>query len=136
MTTPSAADCIGQYIKLRDFIAAKNAEFSAYLEPYQKAMENIENFMMGELNKVAAGPDGKASIATPYGTCYRSRQTSVKVADREDYMDFLFDGRREGFITNAVSKEAVTEYVEQFKAVPPGIEVTPFYKIHFNKPKG
>jgi hypothetical protein len=136
MTTPSPADCIGQYIKLRNYIAAKQKAFDEELAPYQAAMTAIENVMLGELNKIGTGEGDKASIATPQGTCFRKRLLSVKVADREEFMDFLFDGRREGFITNAVSKEAVTEYMDQFKSTPPGIDTQWIHKIQFNSPKG
>jgi hypothetical protein len=130
----SPADCIGQYIRLRDFIAVKDLEHKSAMAPYHAAMETLENHMTGVL-AAQAGVDGKASIATAQGTCFRKLKTAIKVLSREDFMDFVFDGRREGFITNHVPSEAVKEYIEQFKSVPPGLDVTSFYQIQFNSPK-
>ena len=135
MTAHSHADLIGRYIKLRNFIDAESKAFKEKMKPYDDAMTTIENHMTAELIK-QSGNDGKASIATPQGTCFRKLTTSVKMADREQFMDFVFDGRREGFLTNHVSKDAVTEYLEQFKSIPPGIDIATFYTVQFNSPKG
>ncbi len=135
MTEKSPAEYIGQYIKIRNYIAAQEATFKKAMEPYHAALEQIEGHMAGVLQQ-QAGADGKASIATAQGTCFRKLQTSIKVVDREDWMDFIFDGRREGFITNHVSKDAIREYMDQFQSTPPGIDVVPFYQIQFNSPKG
>ena len=132
---PTHADCIGQYIKLRNFIAARQEAFDAEMAPYHAAMKALEDWGGGILNQLAGDEDEKASLATPQGTMYRKKTLSVKVADREEWMDFIFDGRREGFLTAAVSKEAVVEYMDQFKAVPPGIETTWIRKTLFNSPK-
>ena len=132
---PTHADCIGQYIKLRNFIAAKQEAFDAEMKPYADAMKALEDWGAAVLNELAGNDDEKASLATPQGTMYRKKTLSLKVADREGWMDFIFDGRREGFLTAAVSKEAVVEYMEQFKSTPPGIETTWIRKTLFNSPK-
>ena len=136
MTSPSPADCIGQYIKLRNFVAAEDAKHAERMSPYHAAMSSLEAWGMAELNQIAGDDDTKASIATPRGTVYRKKVLSIKVDDREAWMDFIFDGRREGFLTAAVSKEAVQEYMDQFKSVPPGIATTWIRKTLFNSPKG
>jgi hypothetical protein len=132
---PTHADCIGQYIKLRNFIAARQEAFDAEMKPYADAMKALEDWGAGVLNELAGNDDEKASLATPQGTMYRKKTLSLKVADRGEWMDFIFDGRREGFLTAAVSKEAVVEYMEQFKSTPPGIETTWIRKTLFNSPK-
>ena len=134
MTDRSNADLIGQYIKIRNFIDSETKKFEASMETYRAAMTSIENHMLGVLNAQADG-EGKSSIATPAGTCFRKIFTSIKVADRDAWMDFVFDGRREGFLTNHISKDAVSEYMEQFSAQPPGLEIATFYKCQFNSPR-
>ena len=132
---PTHADCIGQYIKLRNFIAARQEAFDAEMQPYHDAMKALEAWGMGILNQLAGDDDEKASLATPQGTLYRKKLLSVKVTDREEWMDFIFDGRREGFLTTAVSKEAVVEYMETYRSTPPGIETSWIRKTLFNTPK-
>lgn len=131
----SPTDCIAQYIKIRNHIDAQTKAFNESLQPYVDALEKLEAHMAAlALNEV--GPSGKWSLATPAGTAFRKLYTSVKVADRDEWMDFIFDGRREGFITNHVPKDAVTEYIEQFNTQPPGLDITSGYRIQFNSPKG
>lgn len=132
---PTHADCIGQYIKLRNFISARQEAFDAEMQPYHDAMKALEAWGMGILNQLAGDDDEKASLATPQGTMYRKKTLSVKVADREEWMDFVFDGRREGFLTTAVSKEAVVEYMDTYRSTPPGIETAFIRKTLFNSPK-
>ena len=131
---PTTADVIERYIQTRDFIAKKTAEFEEYLAPYQGSMATMEAWMAEQLN--ALGVEGeKCAIRTEKGTAFRQTNTNVKVEDRELFMDFVFDGRREGFLTSAVSKDAVKEYLEMHNHVPPpGVAVAFHHKTMFRKP--
>jgi hypothetical protein len=132
---PTATECISQYLKIRNYIEAQQKAFDERMKEYKDALEQIENHMAAvALNEV--GPSGKWSLATPQGTAFRKLYTSVKVADREAWMDFIFDGRREGFVTNHVPKDAVAEYIESFNTQPPGLDIATIYRIQFNSPKG
>lgn len=125
----TTADLIGRYIQLRDHIEAVTKQFEASLVPYKEAMEAISGAVSAEIERL----DGQ-SIKTEQGTAYRSEWTAVKVADREAFMDFVFDGRREGFVTNATSKEAVKEYMDAHNGqLPPGINFTSGYKTLFRR---
>lgn len=133
---PSHADCIGQYIKLRNFISARQEAFDAEMAPYHAAMKALEDWGAGILNQLAGDEDEKASLATPQGTMYRKKTLSVKVADREKWFEFVFsDFDHARYLTAAVSKDEVSMYMEKFKAAPPGIETTWIRKVQFNSPK-
>lgn len=167
---PTMADMIGQYLKLRDAVAEKDAihEMTGMSEmdlslvtlasdsktrthdvifkiiqrfeylatgtgAYKEAMTAIEQAVSEQLIKDAGSENGNYAIKTEQGTAYRQKWTQAKVADREEFLDFVFDGRQEGFLTNHVSKDAVTEYIEQTGAVPPGLDFTQGYKTLFRK---
>jgi hypothetical protein len=132
---PSHADYIGQYIKLRNFIDAQQEAFDAEMKPYHDAMKALEDWGAGVLNELAGDDDAKASLATPQGTMYRKKTLSLKVADREAWFAFIFESQREEFLTAAVSKEAVSEYMDKYKAAPPGVETAWIRKTIFNSPK-
>jgi hypothetical protein len=133
---PTHADCIGQYIKLRNFIAARQAAFDAEMEPYNAAMKALEDWGQGVLNQLAGDDDAKASLATPQGTMYRKKTLSVKVADREAWFTFIFsDADHERYLTSAVSKEEVQEYMKKYQSAPPGVETAWIRKTLFNSPK-
>jgi hypothetical protein len=96
---------------------------------YQAAMTAIEQKITEQMND-----SGETSIKTEQGTAYRSEWMAARVTDREMWMDWVFDGRHEGFLTNHVSKEAVKEYIDETGAIPAGLDVTKGYKTLFRKP--
>jgi hypothetical protein len=133
---PTHADCIGQYIKLRNFIAARQKAFDAEMAPYVAAMKALEDWGAGVLNELAGNDDEKASLATPQGTMYRKKTLSLKVADREEWFAFVFaDSDNVRFLTAAVSKEEVQDYMKKYQSTPPGIETSWVRQTLFNSPK-
>ena len=90
--------------------------------------------MTDQLNQLTGASDGNKSIKCGAVTAFRQRWTAAKVADREAFMDFVFDGRREGFLTSHISKDAVTEYMEGHNGqLPPGVDYTSGYKTVFRR---
>ena len=134
----NANDLIGQYIKLRDYVAKRSAEHAEELAPYTAAMKTIEDATSALLIESAGGDEGKANIVTPNGTAYRKRWTSIKMADRPTFMAFVGSDfvHRQNFLTAAVTKSEVEEYIEMQKSTPPGLDVTRGYSTLFNRPKG
>lgn len=135
---PNATDLIGQYIKLRDFVAKRSAEHAEELAPYTAAMAAIENAASQLLIEASGGDEGKANIVTPAGTVYRKRWTQIKMADRPTFMAFVGSdfAHRQNFLTAAVTKSEVEEWIEMQKSVPPGLDIARGYNTLFNKPKG
>lgn len=136
---PTDADIIGQYIKIRDFIDKKSTEFEETLKPYKDAMTALEGTMSQRLIERKGN-----SVTTESGIAYRSAIMSAKVADSNVFFDWVFKDNRRGFITIAVTKDAVKEYMEAGKVIengkektgppPPGIDVTWIFKTNFRKP--
>lgn len=133
----NANDLIAQYIKLRDYVAKRSAEHAEELAPYAAAMTSIENACAAMLLE-QGGEEGKANIATPSGTVFRKRWTSIKVVSRPDWFAFVTAdwADRQRFLTAAVAKTEVEEWIEVNKAKPPGLDIDRGYNIQFNKPKG
>ena len=122
-------EMIARYIKLRDKVDMLNKAFDESLAPYKAGMQAIEGQVTIEMDNL-----GVDSIkCNGVGTAFRKTTLSVKVEDREAFMDFVFDGRREGFLTSHVAKEAVEEYIESHKSSPPGIAVVPILKTQFRR---
>jgi hypothetical protein len=134
----NATDLIARYIQLRDFVAKRSAEHAEELKPYAEAMAAIENAGSAMLIESSGGDEGKANIVTPAGTMYRKRWTQIKMADRPTFMAFIGADftHRQSFLTAAVTKSEVEEWVEMNKMVPPGLDITRGYSTLFNKPKG
>ena len=127
----TADELIGQYIKLRNYVASENEKHEQRLKPYNDGMVAIEGTITEMMNTL-----GVTSLkAEGVGTAFRQEWTSVKMADREVFDQFVqeYDGGLE-FFTNAVSKEKVKEFMEaNTGALPPGIDFTRGYKTVFRK---
>lgn len=134
----TADELIAQYIRLRDFVDKRSKEHAAELEPYQAALKTIENAGSAMLIEASGADEGKANIVTPSGTMYRKRWTQIKMADRPTFMAFVTADwtARQSFLTSAVTKSEVEEFIEREKAIPPGLDIARGYSTLFNRPKG
>src|ERR1700753_2316861 len=124
----NANDLIAQYIKLRDHIEARSKEHIAELAPSRAGMDAIEQACSALLIE-QGGEEGKANIVTPAGTVYRKRWTAIKMADRPAFMAFVASDwpTRQAFLTSAVTKSEVEDFIEHEKTVPPGIDIARGY---------
>lgn len=130
---PSIGDLIDKYIQYRQHVEAMDAAYKEKRAPYTEAMKTIENFVLAQINEMG----GQSVSSAAKNTAFRSEWTSAKVDDRELFMDFVFDGRQEGFLTSHVSKEAVEEYKSGHDGqLPPGIKWDSGYQVTFRKARG
>jgi hypothetical protein len=134
----NATDLIAQYIKLRDHVEARSKAHAEELAPYLAGMKTIEAAGSAMLIEASGEDEGKANIVTPAGTMYRKRWTSIKMADRPTFFAFVTGDwtARQSFLTSAVTKSEVEEFIEREKAIPPGLDISRGYSTLFNKPKG
>ena len=112
-------------MELRNTKELKTRKHEEELKPYIASMTLIENVLMEEINRL----EGQ-SIKTQFGTAYRSTVTSFRVADREIWLDFVFNGNHRDFLTANVSKDAVKDWMEEKDETPPGLNVTQLYRMN------
>lgn len=122
-------DLIIKALEIREDIDAMKKAHGEELEPYESALQDIENALLARMVERRA-----RSIGTVHGTAYQSSQLRVKVADRKAWMDFVFNKKLPEFMTNHVSKEAIKEYMDECSGqTPPGIETTTFVQCNIRK---
>ena len=122
-------EIIAKYIQIRDKKQAMEKEHKEHIAKYTEAMTKIEQYMLGELTK--AGLD---SMKAKTGTAYKSLQTRVKVDDPEIFRKFIQEHKAWDLSETRASKTAVEQYLEENEDVPPGVSVTRFYNVRFNRP--
>lgn len=134
----NADEIIGNYILLRNWIAKRSAEHAEELRPANEAMAKYEAMGAALLVESSGAEEGKANIVTPHGTMFRKRWTSITCADRPTFFSFVAGDweARNKFLTSAVTKKEIEEWIEVEKAVPPGLNVARGYSVQFNSPKG
>jgi hypothetical protein len=129
MSDPTDNDLIATYIRYRDYVAAQNKAHAERMAPYEAAMEKLAGAMHLRLNE-----RGDESVKTEAGTAYKSTSTSIKVADREAFFNFVRDADAFEMLTAAVAKDAVKAYMEEHQDVlPPGLEQSTFTKVNFRR---
>ena len=128
MDTNNMNDLIGAYVGVRDKIAEIEATHKKELEPYKTALDKIESRVMELLN--ASGMD---SAKTESGTAYITTATSVTVADKSAFMDFVTSQGAFDFLDVKDNKTAVSEYADANQALPPGVNLTRRVKVGFRR---
>jgi hypothetical protein len=107
---------IEQFIKLRDKIKADDEEHKKKMEPARDTLKKLEAVILAHLQ--AAGLDNAKS---PAGTAYRSTKKSATIADGEAFWNFVVANKLWDLIDKRANSTAVTDYLEQNKQLPPGI---------------
>ena len=127
---------IAQFIKLRNYVDAQSKAFEETMKPYKDGMGAIENYFSAKLNEMAPDTEGKASIATSGGTVFRKKEMAVSIADREAWFNFIgsdFEANMR-FLTTAVTKKEVQEFITKYQQLPPGLNAQWIYKTQFRSP--
>ena len=126
----NTGEMIQQFIKLRDYVELKTKEFEETMKPYKAGMAAIENAVSQQIIDL-----GGESIKTEFGTAYRTTVMAVKMADRQAFMEFVTQdwGEREAFLTSAVTKDVVKDWIEQNNSKPPGLDIAYIHKTNFRR---
>jgi len=112
-------ELIQKYLKLREAKQEKEAEHKAELKPITNAMTKIEQMLLSEFSET-----GQESAKTAFGTAYVSTRTSAKVANRDEFLEFVTREGAWSFLESRVNKTAVDEYMAEHEELPPGVDVT------------
>lgn len=126
--TPNDETLIASYIAIRDKQAKLKEKHEEELRPHRAHMAAIMNEMLARLN--ARGADNSK---TPSGTAYKSMQTSAKVIDRDEFLNYVIDNARYQLLTNHVSKEEVEAVIQLTGDPPPGVEVSRTLVVNFRR---
>lgn len=126
----SEADMVRKYVELRDRKKQMEEAFKEQVAPLTQAMDTLENALLQRMNE-----SGAESIKTEFGTAYKAKVMSTRVADRETLMGFVREQGAFQLLTAAVSKEAVRDYMETSGGFPPpGVDVSFITSVNFRRP--
>ena len=128
MTTMNVEAIVGAYIKVRDEVAQIKANHKAQLEPYTQALDKLEAQMLQVLSDA-----GVESMKTSAGTAYRSERTSVTVADKSAFMDYIESNRAFDLLDVRANKTAVEGFMAENQDVPPGVNIRREVAVNFRR---
>lgn len=128
MTTMNVEAIVSAYIKVRDEVAQIKASHKAQLEPYTQALDKLEAQMLQVLSDA-----GVESMKTSVGTAYRSERTSVTVADKSAFMDYIESNKAFDLLDVRANKTAVEGFMAENQDVPPGVNIRREVAVNFRR---
>lgn len=122
-------DVIATYMKLRSQKEAIEAQMKEQTAAIKAKMEKLESWI-----KEQADVQGVTSFKTKHGTAFLTTTDYANVADWDAMLAFVRENEAYDLFEKRVSKTAVRGYIEQTKAVPPGVNYGTRLDVNIRKP--
>lgn len=122
-------DVIATYMKLRGQKEAIEAQMKEQSAAIKAKMEKLESWI-----KEQADVQGVTSFKTKHGTAFLTTTDYANVADWDAMLAFVRENEAYDLFEKRVSKVAVRGYIEQTKAVPPGVNYGTRLDVNIRKP--
>lgn len=120
---------VAGYIKFRSEKAAIKAEAEAKMGALDEKMAKLETWI-----KAKADKDGVTSFRTAHGTAFLTTVDYASVADWDQVVAFIKANEAYDMLEKRVSKTAVRGYLNENKAVPPGVNYGTKLEVNVRKP--
>jgi chemotaxis methyl-accepting protein methylase len=104
------------YFQCKSEVAAIEAEAKEKSTPLKEKMNTLIAWM-----EAKAQEEGLKNVPTQYGTGYWTTHTNCSVANSTEFFDFVRNQNAWELIEKRASKAAVSAYLDENKALPPGI---------------
>lgn len=110
------SEVVEKYIELRTKKAQFKAEYDMKVAKLDESLEKIEGVLLKAFEET-----GISSVKTEFGTAYTSTKTTVPVADKEVFMEFVRSNDEWPLLEVRASKSSVEQYKEEHGELPPGV---------------
>lgn len=120
---------VAAYMKLRQQKEALEASIKEEVGAIKDKMTKMEAWI-----KEQADAQGVTSFKTKHGTAFLSTTDYANVADWDAVLNFIQEASAFDMLEKRVSKIAVRGYIEEHKAVPPGINYGTKLEVQIRKP--
>lgn len=115
----SLSDMAATYVRLRDMIAEDDKNHKETMAPKRQALNDLNALLLGKLQGM-----GVDSFKSPSGTVYVTTRRSATIQDVELFWEFVVKQAAWDLVDKKANAPAVSDYVEQFKNLPPGVSLT------------
>lgn len=123
------SELVALYIECREEKASLKAEYDAKVTPVDEKMAKIEAKLLEVMDQT-----GMESVKTDAGTAYKSTRTTVSVADRDAFMEFIKDGDHWSMMEVRAAKTAVEQYKAANDELPPGLNWRAEVVVNIRRP--
>lgn len=121
-------DAVKAYIAIRDRKAALKAKHAEELRPYDEALTKLEGQVLSIMFDT-----GMESIRTESGTAYKTTRTSVTIADKSAFMDYIKSHQDFEMLDVRANKTAVEGYLAEHQDLPPGVNIVRENAVNFRR---
>jgi hypothetical protein len=119
MSGPKAEDVIEAYTKLRDKRSELKRAYEAEDSILKDKMRKLDAWLLGKMAEVGTTQlKGNGSVA------FISTIDKAKCDDWGTFWQWLADNARLDMLEKRVANKSISEYLEEFGELPPGISVT------------
>lgn len=126
---PNVDDVVATYMKLRRVKEQIEAESKTKVDELKVKMMKLEAWI-----KEQADLQGVTSFKTKHGTAFLTTVDYANVADWDAIKKFIIENEAYDMLEKRVAKLAVRGYIEQHKAVPPGVNYGTRLEVNIRKP--
>jgi hypothetical protein len=120
-TTSELDKRVGQYVALRDKIAAMKETHKQQLKPYSDGLEALNTWLLDQLNAT-----GAKHIATSNGTIYRIIRVSASLADADVFWKYVLDNQEWRLIDRRANVSGVQLHINEKGDLPPGVNLNQY----------
>lgn len=122
-------EVVAAYLKLRSKKSQIKAEADQKMGEITVKMDKLETWV-----KQQADTQGVTSFKTKHGTAFLTTTDYANVADWDAILAFVRENDAYDMFEKRISKTAVRGYIDQTKAVPPGVNYGTRIEVNVRKP--
>ena len=122
-------DAVAAYMKLRSQKEKIEADVKEDLGVIKAKMDKLEAWLKVEMDK-----QGLTSVKSKFGTAFLTTTDYANVEKWDAVLEFVKQHSAYDLLEKRVSKIAVRGYIEQYKAVPPGVTYGTKLEVNIRKP--
>lgn len=127
--TITVDQAIAAYMKLRAKKSEVEAKIKADIDKLKADMDKIEKWIKSQADDM-----GVTSFKTKHGTAFLSTTDYANVESWDATLSFIKEQGAFHMLEKRVNKTAVREYIEQNRAVPPGVNYGTKIEVSIRKP--
>jgi len=120
---------IETYLRIRNQKEAIDAKAKEDIRDLKDKMLKLEAWIQQQ-----ADATGVTSFKTNHGTAFLSSTDFAQVADWDATLEFIREGDHYDMLERRVNKKAVRAYIDEEKAVPPGVNFGTKISVSVRKP--
>jgi len=126
---PTVDEVVATYVKLRDKKEALEAATKEKAKGIAAQLDKMEAWLIEQ-----AQAQGVTSFKTAHGTAFLATTDFASVGNWDEVLKFIREHETYEMLERRVSKKAVRSYIDEYKAVPNGVNYGTQLNVQVRRP--